>query len=381
MQPMITMKTKHGIMSRRAGGALCAVTILILILLGARQASAGWREVDAENAWNDFQGEFQYTWGASYQYEFSTNCVASGGAHQMGFWQEAELIELAVDAYENNPTADNENEVEGLCDGFVALHTDNWSGDTFNDDLCWACIAFLRAYNVTGTTRWLNDAEDNFNTVWTRGEDASDGGIWWTTGKTKKASPSNWTFVIAGHLIYNYAGNGAALSRAQVVYNFCKANLCNSSSGQVYDSVGLPSGTDSREWSYNYGTAVGAASESGDGTFAYNASAWLMLGNAGSSSTINGYTILPNYGQGGTDGGGFNGIVFRWFHTADVHSLIDHTYYIAWAQQNISQAWSERNGTGQSWNNWNAKTSAVSGVFSWDCSDTLSGMLNVPPTN
>jgi predicted alpha-1,6-mannanase (GH76 family) len=374
------MKTKLAETSSHVRGVLCAVTTLVLVLTGALPASAGWRAVDAQNSWADFQRAFQYTGAASYEYDFSKGV---GDGVQQDFWREAELIELAVDAYEENKTAANKQEVQGLCDGFIGLYGEDWSGDTFNDDMCWACLAFVRAYIATGTTRYLNDAESNFNEIWTRGEDPSDGGIWWTTAKTKKASASNWPFVIAGHLIYNESGSTAALNRANVVYGFCKAHLCDSGTGQVYDSYSS-GGTDTFPWSYNYGVAVGAASESGDGGFAANAAWWLMTSLPINyyATQIGGYYVLPRYNHN-EDDSGFNGIVFRWFHTADSHGLIDHNYYVAWAQTNISQAWAERNAEGLSWNDWITQTpdSSSGNVYSWDVSDTLSGMLNVPPTN
>jgi predicted alpha-1,6-mannanase (GH76 family) len=377
------MKTKTNTMSRRAGGALCAITALILTLAGGRQAAAGWRAVDAQSAWSAFQKTFQYTNGAVYQFNFSTNAVSDGPFHQQDFWKEAELIEMAEDAYEENPTATNNTKVQGLCDGFVAYHGDNWSSDVFDDDLNWATIAFIRAYSITGTTRWLNDAETNCNIVWNRGYDTTwGGGIWWrsdqeSTNSGYKNSPANWTFVIAGNLINNLnGGTGAYMSHAQTIYNW-STNHLSTPGGDVYDGYNK-NGAAHNLYTYNFGTAVGAAMAVSDTSgFLQNAANFLMTNSTMRSGTVGGYNILPNYGQGNQDGSGFNGIVFRWFNVAYQNGLMP-AMYLPWAQTNVSQAWAERNATGKSWNNWMAATPA-SGLFSWDCSDTLCGMLDVPP--
>jgi predicted alpha-1,6-mannanase (GH76 family) len=364
--------------------ALCAVTTLVLVLAGARPAAAGWSALDARIAWSAFQKTFQYTNGAVDRYDFSTNAMSDGPAHQQNFWEEAELIEMAEDAYAENHTTNNRAEVQGLCHGFVALHGDDWSSNVFDDDLNWATIAFIRAYSITGNKRWLNDAETNFNTVWRRGFDMTwGGGLWWRSDKEDehsgyKNSPANWTFVIAGHLINDCnGGNGPYLSHAQTIYNWCTNHL-STPAGEVYDGL-RKNRVAHKSYTYNYGIAVGAALASGDRTLVQNAANFLMTNSAYRSGSVGGYDILPNYGQGGGDAGGFNDIVFRWFNAAYQKGLMPGSY-LPWAQTNVSQAWAERNVAAISWNNWNAPT-PPEGLFSWDCSDTLCGMLDVPPTN
>jgi uncharacterized protein YyaL (SSP411 family) len=101
-------------------------------------------------------------------------------------------------------------------------------------------IAFIRDYNATGNSTWLTDAENNFATVWSRGYDTTyGGGIWWNVGdKTYKSSASNWTFVIAGNLLYKATGDSTYLSEAQTVYTRAYSTLYNASTGEVYDGYG-----------------------------------------------------------------------------------------------------------------------------------------------
>jgi hypothetical protein len=176
-QEEIGMATEISHMTLRRSRPWIAFAAALFVLFSMQFACAqvGWTAGDTKNAWNGYLTAYQYTGAAGYDYLFATN--VNGSTHG-GFWTSAELIDMAVDAYVWAKTNDSanlstyENEVEGLCDGFVSLHPDSEGGgswaseDEWNDDLNVATIAFTRAYGVTGTSRWLTDAEDSFNAVW-----------------------------------------------------------------------------------------------------------------------------------------------------------------------------------------------------------------------
>jgi hypothetical protein len=372
------MKTQNIEMLYRKRSVWLLFTTLVFAFGLTLPAFATWRTNDAQNAWSGFNNAFLYTGAAGYDWDFA---LEQGGTDQEGFWTEAEMIDMANDAYAENRTTNNQDEVEDLCDGFVALHGDNWSSDTYNDDMTVAVIAFIRSYKTTGTARWLNDAETNFDIVWNRGHDSTfGGGIWETTGEADKNSSVNWPFVIAGNLINEYnGGTGNYLSEAETNYAWVTSTLYSatgSTNGEVADAIDV-NGTHWGQYSYNYGFAIGAASERGDRDTLTNAAMYLMNNIYG--GTVGGVNILPNYGQGGNDGG-YNGIVMRWIGVANGHGNIPSNV-MTWAQANINQAWAERNGsTTLSWDDWFTNTPAT-GTYSWDDSSTLSGMLDLPPTS
>jgi predicted alpha-1,6-mannanase (GH76 family) len=293
---------------------------------------------------------------------------------------------VAVDAYYENPTSANKTEVEALCDGVVNyVHpatNDMWTSDDYNDDILWMVNAFARAYTVTGTTRWLDDAENNFTAVWNRAQ-AGDGGLCQNTGGgvgCYEDSAVNWNFAIAGHLINNYnGGTGSYLSEAEGVYSWAMSNLYDSATGEIYDGPGSHV-----DYSYNYGIAIGAMSESGAGSTDINNVATYLFNDMSNSTypyagTYDGYNILPNYGQGNLNDSGFNGIPMRWIAIANGHGTVSSANLAA-AQANINQAWSERNGTTTLvWNDWVAATPST-GTYSWDDSAALAGLLDLPPT-
>src|ERR1017187_4212904 len=124
-----------------------------------------------------------------------------------------------------------------------------------------------------------------------------------------KNSPSNWTFVEAGYLIDSACGHcGNYKSEADTIYTWAKSYLYVSSTGEVCDGY-KASGCQTGEYSYNYGSAIDAATEEADSTAITNMANFAMTGLGNYVTVIGGYNILPNYGTGYVSGGVFNGIL------------------------------------------------------------------------
>jgi hypothetical protein len=340
-------------------------------------AVAQWTAADAQTAFNDYNNAFYFNSGGN-NYDYRLN---QGSTSPTAFWISAEQIETAIDAFNQNSTTTNQNIINQLCNGFVARYTNDWSSDSFDDDLMWATIAFTRAAKATGNTAWLTDAETNFATVWSRGYDTTfGGGIWWnsaaeSTSSGYKNSAANWTFVIAGNLLYQATGDSTYQSEAATIFSWAFSTLYNASTGEIYDGIN-GSGIQAGQYSYNYGVAAGADYFENHLADANNVATYLM--NNLSSGEVGGYNILPNYGQGGTDGGGFNGIALRWIGYAYNHGAISNTNVLYWAQANVGLAWALRNSVGLTWNNWLAATPETT-QYSWDCSNSVVGMQDIPP--
>jgi predicted alpha-1,6-mannanase (GH76 family) len=378
--------------TRHVRNIACALGALTLILSAARPAFAEPSVSDIQGLYSDYNGNFECSDGGNEIF-----AAESGTCTPSGFWTSAELIEMAEDAYtwaKNNDSSEAStylSEVVALVNGFNAQHASWWNGaDAYDDDMMWATIAFIRAYDATGTSAYLIDAEDAFNTVYNRGL-ASNGGLYWTTAgcsghpatgcsNTYENSAANWTFVIAGHMIYFETGDSTYLTEATGVWNWAIANLYESSTGQIYDGYFSSSGAVTGAYTYNYGIAVGAAQELGNTSYIAPIVDYLMndMGNyAGVSST--GYNILPNYGQGNKDGSGFNGIALRWLGVANAHGNLSSTA-LSWVQTNLDQAWNEQSSKGIIWNDWEA-TTPTSPEYCWDSSDALVGYFNFDPTS
>jgi len=423
------MRTPVSALPHRALGAWLAFTTLVLVLgTATRPASAQtspWPHARAFQGWTDFDTHLAWT---AYNQNFNTS-GANGGAifsnAQGGttfclhcFWEEVEEIEVAEDAYDWAKIHDAVNlrryadEINDLCAGFIDnTYTVNrgpngpydLSGDKFNDDLDWAVMAFTRAYRMTHNANWLTAAELNFNTVWTRAQAPGGQGNGMSGliqsqphGKNWKPnldSPVNFTFVIAGYLIYDTTHDREYMRKADNVYQWSITHLYTISVGggackghpgltcaKIYDST-----TGHSDYTYNYGIAIQAASREKDFTKVQYITNWLMYNSNNPNfpyvGTYNGYNILPNYHQGGNNDDGYNGIALRGVGYAIARGILDRRQ-LAWAQANVAAAWRIRNSEDVMWNNWTPDDpSAVtpsSGLYSWDCSPALVGMFDIP---
>jgi hypothetical protein len=360
--------------------------VVALLLIGAYSGRAQSTRADIYGAWNAYNSTFLFAYSPG-QRGFAQE---NGGTRSTGFWEDVEEIEVAEDAYDwavkSDPTQDPEKyvtEINELCNGFAHHNkfanwpSNDWSVNRFNDDLNWAAIAFARAWKITGNLQWLNAAEISFATVWKRAQ-AGNGGLYQTVGGKNEDAPANFTFVIAGYLLYAASGNPSYKKAADSVFAWSKANLYVASgplTGKIYDST-----TGHSDYSYNYGIAIGAALDEGDGEMVKNVADWLMNRsnnpNLPYAGTYEGFNLLPDYHQGGRNNGGYNGIALRYVGMAAARGALT-AKQVAWAEANVSRAWSLRNKKNVVWNKWNAPT-PESGVYAWDCSSALAGMLDVP---
>lgn len=378
------MNAKFKQFSPLMSSMLLAFTATVLLTL-ALPASAQWTANDAQRAYTAYNNAFLHTEPDGYSQFFATE---QAGTTPQGFWTFAEEIEVAEDAYYENQTSTNKTQVEALCDGFIYLHGDSWTSDVYNDDLDVAIIAFARAYAITGTSRWLTDAENNFTAVWNRAQEG-DGGLCEKTvtpADCYQNSSVNWTFVIAGRLLNSYSGVSSYKTDADSIYNnWAIPYLYKSSTGEIYDGCYSTTNCVGPDYSYNYGYAIGAMNEEGASASTVTNVANYLFNSMSNTTfpydgTSGGYNVLPDYGQGDQNNSGFNGIVMRWLGIANGHSLISSANLAA-TQANINAAWSYRNGTSELiWNDWDAATPST-GTYSWDDSSALAGLLDIPPTD
>jgi predicted alpha-1,6-mannanase (GH76 family)/fibronectin type 3 domain-containing protein len=287
------------------------------------------------------------------------------------FWGQAEEIEGVIDAYERTSNSFHLTRAVHLLNGFANTNGTNWGGNIYNDDIMWACIAHLRVYLHDNTqTTFRSRAKTNFDLAYARGWDAAGGGgFWWTTDETSKVTAVNCPAAIVAYLIYLAYGDSSYLTKSQEIFDWSKANLWNSATGQVYDSP-----TNFVPTTYNQGTFVGAADFLGD-----NASALLVCTYTTTmgSATWNGHDLMPMYGIDGNNSG-FNGIGLRWI----CKFLLDNDLegdYLGWLQTNANAAWNVRRTTDNlSWCEWH-NPSPTSEVFhSWDCISSVVALQVIP---
>ena len=421
------MKTSLRPIRSRVLAAWFAFAVLVCATSFTRPASAQalpsngnkfdtWTAYDTSLAWTGYNQDFYAN--SKKGGSFFSN-VQGGTTYCLHcFWEEAEEIEVAEDAYDwaqHHDAANLQsyaNKVNDLCAGFIDNMNPaykgtggpyDWSGDLFNDDLDWAIMAFTRAYRITHNHDWLNAAEFNFNTVWTRAQDpgglgngmsgliqSQPHGKKWTPNLD---SPVNFTFVIAGYLLYDSTHDASYKTKADNVYQWAITHLyttrvdggvCKGHPGlvcaKIYDSTKGHS-----DYTYNYGIALQAAARERDFVKVHYITNWLMYNSNNPNfpyvGIYEGYNILPNYHQRGVNDAGYNGIALRGVGYALAHGIL-HLRQLAWAQANVAAAWRIRNSDDVMWNNWTPNTTASdtpsSGLYSWDCSPAMAGMFDIP---
>jgi predicted alpha-1,6-mannanase (GH76 family) len=338
-------------------------------------------------AFNDYNSEFYYVDSSNrgYYYPDSTK---SGPPGPTLFWQTCEEIEMCEDAYERTGSSTYKGMITQLINGlnyYVSRNssgtpTNDWaSWDYYNDDIMWGCIALARAYQDTGTTAFLTQAEDEYNEVFSRAWDTNlGGGLWQYTSPSgnngQKGECVNGTAVIAGWLLYKNTTGTGFNSQAQECWNWISANLYNSSTGEVADHENSNGTVDWSQWTYNYGTMIGAATLEYQET---NTSSYLNYGHGAAyycKANLTGQHVSgilnDEYGSGGgsSDSVGFKGIFCRW--CMDYVKVVSDSTLSSWLVTNADSAWTYADNVGITWAQWWHATPSEPGnqLTAWECS-------------
>jgi predicted alpha-1,6-mannanase (GH76 family) len=197
-------------------------------------------------------------WSGSRNY-LNSSYPDSGGT--AGYWTFAQGFDALLDGVERTEGT----RYAGLIETFY-LAQDRRGWIVFHyDDESWMALALMRAYDMTGKTKYLDRAEALYQDIQT-GWDTSccgslRGGIWWDKGHSQKATAANAGPVIGGVRLSERTGDASYLTFAEQVYDYWYGTMVNHSTGQVTDHVN-PDGTKVYwKFTYNEGLMVGASLE------------------------------------------------------------------------------------------------------------------------
>jgi predicted alpha-1,6-mannanase (GH76 family) len=282
----------------------------------------------------------------------------AGDTKADGWWGQAELIEMAIDAYDRKKSDAYKTLVTELVYGFVAKQGTDWTGNKYNDDIAWMVIASARAHLDTGNADFLTYAKSNWDKMYARAWNTSfaGGGLWWNTDNNTKNACINGPGAIGAYLLYKATGDKAYLTKATEIYAWERATLFEATSGAINDRIELANGLQRGSLTYNQGTFVGIANylykETGTSSYfddAKKASDFLK----NNLSDANG---LPNENQITGDFANFKAIGFRWVAKFMSDNSLGSTY-LSWLQYNANKAWANRRATDNiSWNDWKNPT-------------------------
>jgi len=305
----------------------------------------------------------------------------SGGAYS-GWWTGAELLEMAEDAYDSSPTAARQSIVTSTCNGFLSQNGSNWDYNEYNDDIAWACIAFARAYLITGNANFRNVAKSNFDLMFARGWDTNffGGGLWWRqSDRQSKNACIQGPATIAACYLHQIYGDISYLNKAQAIYAWNRKYLFNTNSGAVSDNINTNGTVDTVALTYNQGTFIGGANflHRATGLPFYYQDAILAGRRTQNNMTTAG--ILPEWSSN-SDLSGFNGIFVRWM----ARFAKDQNLWPAfgpWLTTNANAAWGIRNTNNLAWQKWRTQTPDVSSELgNWGCSAAVVVMQVADPS-
>lgn len=132
------------------------------------------------------------------------------------------------------------------------------------DDAAWWGLAWLRAYDLTGNTKYRDEAATIATYVHGFWDTSTcGGGVWWDRERTYKNAVTAGLYVrLTAGLHNRLPGDTAWLNRAVTGWNWYAASGLINASGLVNDGLTSSCANNGQTvWTYNQGLAIGAALE------------------------------------------------------------------------------------------------------------------------
>jgi predicted alpha-1,6-mannanase (GH76 family) len=299
-------------------------------------ANLNFTAADAELAYNAFN---EACYNQAKKLYYSTTLKEGLAA----IWTQAIYWDMAMDVYTRTPTPAQLSRITDMYQGgFDEYDGYNWDNTTtwfIYDDMMWWIMALARAKQITGNVIYLQKAEAGFARVWEGSYDPVEGGMYWDFNHSGKNSGINFPTVIGAMRLYSLTGDAQYLAKAQSIYTWSKANLTNTTTGQVYDNKIGNNPPGGQAYTYNAGTAIGAAfalyQQSND--VAYLNDAIRYAAYVENNLCTNG--ILP--AEGDFNEQGVMKAIFADYMMPLIYQC-GQTQFLGWIENNINTGWANR---------------------------------------
>ena len=172
---------------------------------------------------------------------------SQGRLGEGGFWGDAEMFEVVLDAYEVTGDIQYKTMFDKLHADFIARQGNNWESNDFNDDIAWIVIASVRGYLMTGKQSYLDVAKSNFDMMYERAAVLPHDMLIWNASENPYGTNSciNGPAGVAACYLAIATGDESYYEKARKTYAAQREYLYKPSTGQVYDSFtwqkGVPS--------------------------------------------------------------------------------------------------------------------------------------------
>lgn len=299
--------------------------------------------------------------------------------NRKGFWDQAEMMEVVLDAYEVTKDPIYIARFKKLYKNFIAIHKEDWMYNNFNDDIVWATLFCLRAYKFTGDKIYLQKGKDQFDKMYARAATKSyGGGLIWNELKTSKNACINGPAMIACCYLAQSTGDISYYNKAIELYKWSKIYLLDSKTGKVNDAIDMDKDQQTIKtfpWSstYNQGTYMGAAvmlyKYTKDPNYLNDAE---KIASYTKDTMYKGQVI--NNEENGEDLPGFKGIFAR--YARSYISVTNDELFRDWMLLNAKVAYENRNSLGLIHTKWATKTPEGLPKSAFGCSTAVSLLMN-----
>lgn len=260
------------------------------------------------------------------------------------FWNRAEILELIEDAYEILQDDSYKAQIKEICSKVIEISTVDWSANPFYDDIAWMCLAFIRAASILEDNSIAEIAKNNMIYLWENARDEEYGGMYWRRRVGSRHTVTVCPFSITSCLLARYFNDNSWYDRAVQMMDWELDNLYFADGGYVYDHVGNKDDTnyiEMNEFSYNFGTFIGACSMLYEYTndTKYSEAANNVVEHLRKDFYMN--ELMTVNVEDTYDASGFIGILVRWLRY--YATKLNHPEIMEWLKQNADLAWSNRN--------------------------------------
>ncbi len=265
----------------------------------------------------------------------------SGLYDTTGWWNAANCLE----AVENDILANNDVQYLTILSNTYNLNGSGSFLNNYYDDEGWWANAWIRAYDLTGNTNFLNMAKTIFNDLLTGWDSTCGGGVWWSKARGYKNAIANELFLLTAIRLHQRTP-GDSLSSGYFYWAtnewawFKASGMIN---GQNLINDGLNSSclnNGQTTWTYNQGVILGGLTDlykvTGNLTYLNQATA---IADAAVLNLVDANGVLHEACDtcGGGDVPQFKGIFIRYLaylydvtRKASYYNVLSKTAHSAW---------------------------------------------------
>jgi len=305
---------------------------------------------------------------------------STGLFNNVGWWNSANALGTLIDYSALTGT----NTYTGDISTTYSLNSGGKFLNNYYDDEGWWGLTWVKAYDLTGNTTYLNAAKTIFSDMVGGWDNTCNGGVWWSKDRTyKNAIPNELFLALAAKLHQRTpgdSGSGSYLDWANKEWSWFRASGMINSSNLIND--GLTSACQNNGeavWTYNQGVILGGLTDmykiTGDSTYLSQAQS---IANAAITTLIDNNGVLqdpcePNNSCGG-DGPQFKGVFMR--NLAYLYRTDNNATYAAFLPHNADYLWNnDRNSSNQLGLHWSGPFDSADAARQSSAQDALNAAL------